>query len=587
MMKILLRNQKRIIVNTIQSQNGKNLVSYAVLGLFMAIILYWVSRGVWMISDQITPELLTGMVSYGSLAAMAMVILMGLPQVFKHLYAATDLNLLFTMPIPTRNIFWMKYIQSYIGVPLFVFIFFSFPVIMYGIASGAHILYYPVVLLLLFAVTILGLAITYFINLVVVQIVPASRANEFMMAMSFLSGILIYLMYMLPTLINDQPISELLLQGLPLFPQWVPVTWVGTAITEAASGSMSFVVPFAMFSLLVIVFALLATSLVERGFRTGWIRLSEGGKKKKKKRSNTRGLTLSHPVIAIGKKEWVSIKRDLREWFVLMPIVFIIIFGGIGFFSGGGEIDLQDVRATNVLTWPIAQGILLFVYALSNGNVAASAIGREGKSSWILRVIPVSGIDLAIGKIWISWLIPFVILTVIEITAGLFLGWTVFQFVTGIVLKMIITSGISAIGLWLGTTGARYNPSNPQQRLKFGTSFILLFISYIYLFVSAVPFVWLLLPSIAGPDIVHMGENINNVFGSFLQTFGSLLEWKGSNEILGIIAGVGVMLLFSGGIFYLFVKASARQLDKGIKIEMVDNKSSGKTLRRSPGGILK
>src|SRR5699024_7433506 len=132
MMKILLRNQKRIIVNTIQSQSGKNLVSYAVLGLFMAIILYWVSRGVWMISDQITPELLTGMVSYGSLVAMAMVILMGLPQVFKHLYAATDLNLLFTMPIPTRNIFWMKYIQSYIGVPLFVFVFFSFPVIMYG-----------------------------------------------------------------------------------------------------------------------------------------------------------------------------------------------------------------------------------------------------------------------------------------------------------------------------------------------------------------------------------------------------------------------------------------------------------------------
>lgn len=587
MMKILLRNQRRIIVNTIRSQRGKNLVSYGVLTLFMFFILYWVSRGIWALSDQITPEILTGLLSYGSLVAMAMVILMGLPQVFKHLYAATDLNLLFTMPIPTRNIFWMKYIQSFIGIPLFVFVFVTIPLVVYGIASGAHFLYYPVLLFTIFAVTILGLSITYLINLIIVQIVPASRANEFMMAMSFLSGILIYLMYMLPTLINDEPISELLLQGLPLFPDWVPVTWVGAAITEAASGSLSFLVPFALFILLVIIFAFIATSLVEKGFRTGWIRLSEGGKKKKKKRSDSRSLKLSHPVIAIGKKEWYSIKRDLREWFVLMPIVFIFIFGAIGFFSGGAEVDFYGVREFNKLSWPIAQGILLFVYALSNGNVAASAIGREGKSSWILRVIPVSGIDLALGKVWISWLIPFAILTVIEVIAGLLFGWTFFQFISGIVLKVIITSGISAIGLWLGTTGAKYNPSNPQQRLKFGTSFILLFISYIYLFVSALPFIWLLIPSVAGPDIVSTSNEINNIFGSFLNTFGSLLEWRANNEILGAIAGVGTMIVFSGGTFYLFIKASARQLNKGIKIDMVDTTSSSKSLKRKPGGILK
>lgn len=587
MMKILLRNQRRIITNTIQSQSGKNLISYGVLALVMFFILYWVSRGIWAISDQVTPELLIGIVSYGSLVAMAMVILMGLPQVFKHLYASTDLNLLFTMPIPTRNIFWMKYIQSFIGIPLFVFIFVTIPLVVYGIASGAHFIYFPVVLLAVFAVTILGLSITYLINLVIVQIVPASRANEFMMAMSFLSGILIYLMYMLPTLINDEPISELLLQGLPLFPDWVPVTWVGTAIAEAANGSISFVLPFIMFSLLVIVFALLATSLVERGFRTGWIRLSEGGKKKKKKRGNTRSLKLSHPVLAIGKKEWYSIKRDLREWFVLMPVVFIFVFGAIGFFSGGAEFDFTGVREFNEISWPIAQGILLFVYALSNGTIAASAIGREGKSSWILRVIPVSGLDLALGKVWISWFIPFVILTVIEIIAGLLLGWTFFQFISGIVLKIIITTGISAIGLWLGTTGAKYNPTNPQQRLKFGTSFILLFVSYIYLFVSVIPFIWLLLPSVAGPDIISMGSELNNFFGSFMQTFGSLLEWKGNNEILGAIAGVGTMIVFSGGIFYLFIKASAHQLDKGIKIDMVDTTSSSKALRKKPEGILK
>lgn len=586
MMKILLRNQWRIIVNTVRSQSGKNLFSYGVIILVMIILLNWISRGIYVMSGQLTTALFKGIVSYGSLMAIAMVILIGLPQVFKHLYAATDLNLLFTMPIPTRNIFWMKYIQSFIGVPLFVFIFFSIPMIVYGSATSAHFIYYPVVLLTVFLVTILGLSIAYLLNLVIVQIVPASRANEFMMAMSFFSGIIIYFMYMLPTLINDEPVSELLLKGLPLFPDWVPATWVGDAIVKSASGSLDFIVPFGMFLLLVLIFAFIATSLVEKGFRTGWIRLSEGGKKKKKKRTQSRTLTLSHPIIAISKKEWVSIKRDLREWFVLMPVVFIIIFGAIGYFSGGGEMDLQAMRDFNKLSWPIFQGILLFIYALSNGNIAASSIGREGKSSWILQTIPVSGMHIALGKLWISWLIPFVLLTVIEVVAGMILGWTILQFVTGILLKVLITGGISAIGLWLGTTGARYNPTNPQQRLKFGTSFLLLIVSYIYLFLSVIPFVWLLLPPIAGPDIIQAGQEMNGIFRAIVTNFGTLLEWKGSHPVLGMMLGVMIMVLFSGGIFYLFIRASAHQLNKGIRIEMVGH-TSGKTLRKRPEGILK
>lgn len=270
-----------------------------------------------------------------------------------------------------------------------------------------------------------------------------------------------------------------------------------------------------------------------------------------------------------------------------MPILFIFIFGAIGFFSGDGELDFAAMKEFNEISWPIVQGIILFVFALSSGTVAASSIGREGKSAWILRVIPVSGNHIALGKVWISWLIPFVILTVIEIIAGILLGWTVVQFISGIALKILITSGISAIGLWLGTTGARYNPTNPQQRLKFGTSFLLLIVSYIYLIVSVIPFIWLLLPAIVGPDIINAGNEMSGVFGTVLTNFGSLIEWKGDHEVFGLILGVLAMIIFSGGIFYLFIKASARNLSKGIKIDMVDETNSGKKLRKKPEGILK
>src|SRR5699024_5673016 len=207
---------------------------------------------------------------------------LGLPQVFKDLYAATDLQLLFTMPIPTRNIFWMKYIQSYIGIPLLAYVLFVIPLIVYGIVTGESSLYYPVMLVTLLAVTIIGLSIAYLFNLVLIQIVQANRANEFMTVMSFLSGIFVYLLFTLPDIINDKPLQEVLLSGVPLLPKWVPVSWGSAALVEAHQGSIGFLFPFVLFLLLAVCSVILTTALVEKGFRTGWIRLSEGGRIKKK-----------------------------------------------------------------------------------------------------------------------------------------------------------------------------------------------------------------------------------------------------------------------------------------------------------------
>src|SRR5699024_929210 len=146
---------------------------------------------------------------------------------------------------------------------------------------------------------------------------------------------------------------------------------------------------------------------------------------------------LHHPVVAVGIKEWYAIKRDVREWFVFMPLIFIIVFPLVGFFSSGAE--LSEMRGFSRISWPIAQGILLFIYAIVNGQVAAFSVAREGKSMWLLRSLPLSGRDIALGKLWISWSIPFVMLTGIEIIVGLLLGWGPLSFIIGIGSKAVIT----------------------------------------------------------------------------------------------------------------------------------------------------
>lgn len=587
MMKALLNNQRKIILNTFKTQRNSNYISYVISFLVIGALLYFLTKGIWSLSDKITEPVLAGILSYGFLTAVGLIVLLGLPQVFKHLYAATDLGLLFTLPIPTRHIFWVKYIQSFIGVPFFCFLFFVLPLVTYGIATGANILFYPVAILVLLAVIVIGLSIAYLFNLVLIQIVPASKANEFMTVMSMLSGLFVYLMFMIPNFANDSSLAEMLLAGLPLFPEWMPVTWGSNAVVHAMNGSFNFLLPFVMLIVLALFSVMLTASLVEKGFRTGWIRLSEGGSKKKKKKGSKRKAAhkVDHPVIAIAKKEGYAIKRDMREWLVFLPLAFFIIFPLISLFSSGMKIS--DLRGYNEISWAIAQGFLLFIYALLNGQVAASTISREGKSVWILRTLPLSGKHIALGKLLISWLIPLILLTVFEIIVGIVLGWTPLQFIMGIAMKAFITVGISAVGIWLGTTGAKYNPTNPQQRLKFGTSIFLMVLSYLYLFLALIPFVVLLVPTEATPFVVEFSNDASGFFGVVASVLAGLLTWKAATPTLMIIMMIAVMLIFSLGIAAIFISLSANRIDKGIEIEFV-NESSSKGLfkNKKPGGSL-
>src|SRR5699024_9719022 len=121
---------------------------------------------------------------------------------------------------PTRKIFWVKYLQSLLGVPLFCFVFLLVPLVVYGIAVQASILFYPVMIITLIAVMVIGLSIAYLFNLGLIQIIPASRANEFMTVMSALSGLFVYFLLMIPRFANDSSLVEALLSGVPLFPDW-------------------------------------------------------------------------------------------------------------------------------------------------------------------------------------------------------------------------------------------------------------------------------------------------------------------------------------------------------------------------------
>src|SRR5699024_6813057 len=144
-------------------------------------------------------------------------------------------------------------------------------------------------------------------------------------------------------MLDSKPLRELLVSGSPVLPTWAPMSWGIAALVEAHHSSIGFPLPLVLVLPVASYSVILWPSLVDKGYRTGWIRLREGGTKKKQ--TSTKGISrrhVAHPIIAVGKKEWFVVKRDMRESLVFMPLIFFIIFPIVGFVSRGAK--LSDLR---------------------------------------------------------------------------------------------------------------------------------------------------------------------------------------------------------------------------------------------------
>ncbi|WP_026703220.1 putative ABC transporter permease subunit [Salibacterium aidingense] len=562
MIRVLLNVQWKIAKHTMETNRAQTNAGYAIAGLVLFGVLLLMMNMITSLPETYAVEWLRLLFSYVFLMMMGFLLLMGIPQVFKHLYAANDLSLLFTLPIKARHIYWVKYMQSFIGVPAILFIFTFFLGIPYGARVGAHWFYYPALPLILISFLALGLALAYFINMGLVHIIPAKRANELMTAMSAVSGLLVYGIFQIPNFFMDEEDFTNLQSGIvPEMPGWLPMSWGASALTKAMEGDGSFLFPLLLLFAAAVGLSFLASILVEKGFRTGWIQLNEGKNKKKKAAAAKTMTKVRHVVTEIGWKEWRYMKRDVREWLIFMPFVFFFIFVGAGYFTSGAE--AAGIREWDpLLTWTVVQAVVFLMFAFFNGSIAASFVARETVSNSILPALPITGKQIVLGKLWISWLLPWILVSMIETAAGIFLGWAFWQFAASLLMNGLVSVGISAMGIWIGIIGGKYNPANPQNRIQFAPSLLLLVMSYVYVFAVIAPFFILAVPA-SYTDFFHtLSRAMPGFIGGTAGAGARLLEWKMINTIAMTTGSIIIFFLLTAGCTLWFIQLAAKKMLK-------------------------
>lgn len=594
---LLGKNQMRVGWNKIRQRPFSSVIGIVVFLILLLSLLAFLGSFAYGALKTMSPQIVQGFLSLLFMSGLAGQIFFGITAAFAALYMSEDLELLFMAPVSLKAVFTVKSLAVFGSNFLTAILFVFLPGVYCGLLFQAGVLYYILVFLTGLGLWILGTAAAELINLLVMRIVPPHRSREAVGFIGALAGILIALVFQIPNLLLSSQGKldvgawlagqERVLAIMDVFP-W---GWGSLAIVEGISGNF-----FAGlgWSLLIILAGgllfLIAFTLLERGFRGGFISLEEGegGRRRRRKprsipaapvisenpnnsrqRQGTAFLEAKagaeaeaspwRGMWAVAGKDLLSLKRDTREWFGYLVPLIIMAFFVVQYIMFSGSASSRSSLL-----------IVLIMYTIMfSGNMALQSFGREGESDWLLNSVPLAGWPVVWGKLVAAVLPTLVLMEVLLAGTALALGMSATLVVILVPGAVLLSLGSSAIGLFYSIKNCRYNPDRPQQRISPAASLLMYLVNLLFLLLLALGLSYIFPPA----ELVSSVRNFPpmTVEGGFLAglfygiyLLSRPLLWPASLRImLGlIVAGGGWALIFFG-----FMAATVRQCRKGFKVE--------------------
>lgn len=583
--RLLAATELRLTWNKLRQWPLKTWLFLALPALSFLVLLVLLGETAYGALETMSPEIGQGFLSLIFMGGVISSVFFGVTAAFATLYMSEDLELLFVAPVSTRAIFAVKTLKVALSNLFVSFLLVFLPGLFFGLLLKAPFLYYLWLVIIVLSLLALGTALAELLNLMVMRIVPPHRSKEAVGFIGAISGIVIALLFQIPNLIMSSG-AKLDLAGwlasqqqLLKIMNWFPWGWGSLALTRGAQGSN---LAALLWSLLTLAMAIAVFSpaflLVERGFRRGWISLSqgEGGRKKTKTRKIKTAPQENAPVRAwdeslvkasplngmwaVAKKDLLSLKRDTREWFgYLTPLIIMAFFIGKTLFLPGGGAKESLIM------------ILIMYTVMFSGNMALQSFGREGESDWLLNSVPLAGWPVVWGKLLAAVLPTLVLMEALLTGTAIAIGLPANIIIAMAVGAILISLSASAIGLFYSINNCRYNPDNPKQKINTSAAFLMFLINGLFTGLLALCLAYIFPPA---PllDIIQQLPPLDFVWG-FPETLLWLLyllsrpfTWAPAARIL---FGLTVTLAIWAAVFFGFMQATVRQSRKGFQVQLV------------------
>jgi ABC-2 type transport system permease protein len=496
----LLRLRWLISVNSFRHSKTINKV-LTVLGLLallgVAGVIFWLS---WLLLGFLrSPALkqVVGMDPTPFLQAVPVLIFTGLflgilllsfGLLLQALYLAGDMDFLLSSPVPIRAVFVAKLLQAVL--PNFgLFALFGLPVLLgLGAAGGYNLLYYPLVPLIMVALTLAGAGISALLVMLVVRVLPPRRAAEIL---GFIGGTLGLICSQLGNLYNafgrNADISETQAVGvvstlMRLNVPWLPLNWAGRGLVALGEGR--WLTGILLVGLTLGLSATLfgfALVTAERWYYSGWARMQVIARRKpvRTARQVTAGKAepvfwaarlLPAPMRGIVWKDFLVLRRDLRIMSQLIsPLIFgllysLMIFRMRGEPPGGrGEAPAWFMDSLRTLLSYGSVGMSLFVGWMLLGRLAGMGFSQEGKNYWMLKASPVRIGHLLAAKFLVAYLPALALGMFFLVGISLLQRVPLATFLYSLPAVAMCLAGMTGIQLGFGAAGANLKWEDPRR----------------------------------------------------------------------------------------------------------------------------
>lgn len=385
------------------------------------------------------------------------------------LFLSQDNEIVFAAPVPTSDIFFMRYVTTSIYTS-WMMVVFSIPIFAaYGTVFQAGFLYWPLMLLTIIATAAIATTFGMGFTVLLVNLFPARRTKDIILYLSICFGIFIYIIFRLirpEDLVNPDKyghfIDYLSSLATPAAP-YIPAAWASNLLSYyLMEREIDFLVT-ALLCITPIALFFLGEWAMERWFFSGFTKSQEsfGGYRK----------FFSHDRYNRSSLQWIFRKeaklflRDSAEWSQLFMIAALVIVYLYNFKVLPVERSMfEEEYVTNLIAF-LNIGLTGFVVASLAARFVYPSIGAEGDSFYIIMSSPLSTASYMLHK-YLFYVVPFTGLTLILLVVSNNLlniegpmEWI------SIIIGLIITWTVLAMALGFGAIYADFKAENRAAAL--------------------------------------------------------------------------------------------------------------------------
>jgi len=406
----------------------------------------------------------------------ALLIFSNIINCLSHFYLSLDLQILHSLPVSARDIFFSRWLASTFDSSWMV-VLFSLPVFLsYGIIYKAGIFFYGVVLLAVIFLALITSAMSGILVLFGAKILPAGRIRTIIIIVGFiliLSLVMVLRLTRPEQLVNPDSFASAVLYlnsmqapASPLF----PTTWITDAIKEALFGNFqSSLFNLALTGSCACMLIFFADIISQRAYFKGFSksqttpeRLFRAAKRRFFHWENLL-LFLPRTAKAFAVKEIRTFFRNSTQWpqlFLMGALIIIYLYN----FSvlPLDKSPIKTVYLQNLFSF-LNMGLASFVLSAIAARFVFPTVSTEGAAFWIIQAAPVSLKTFLRIKFFVYYFPLLIMAELLIIVSNLLLQVSSFMMILSAATMFFLVPAIVAMGVGLGAVYPDFKSENPAQ----------------------------------------------------------------------------------------------------------------------------